>query len=145
MPLFTFSYAIQIPQLLALAVANFLLSWLWYSPVAPWFQAWAKAAKVNPDPKKMSKADKARMPLLFAGGIVSSFLISAVLQLLVRNLQAASFLQGARVGFFLALGAVVPASLGTLWEGRHGFLAGLNIANYFVILSLFGGLLAIWR
>lgn len=143
MPLFSFSYALQIPQLLALA--NFLLSWLWYSPVAPWFNAWAKAAKLNPDPKKMSKADKARMPMLFAGGIVSSFLISGVLQLLVRNLQAASFLEGARVGFFLALGAVVPSALGSLWEGRHGFLAGLTIANYFFILCLFGGVLAVWR
>lgn len=145
MPLFTFSYAIQIPQLLAIAVANFLLSWLWYSPVAPWFSAWAKAAKVNPDPKKMSKADKERMPMLFTGAIVSSFLISGVLQLMVHNLQAASFLQGARVGFFLTLGAVVPASLGTLWEGRHGYLPAINIANYFVTLSLFGGILAVWH
>jgi hypothetical protein len=139
------NFQIQLPQLLALAVANFLLGWLWYSPVAPWFQTWAKAAGMNPDPKKMSKKDKERMPMLFTGAILSSFAISFVLQVLVRSLNAQSFGQGALIGAVVWLGQVMPVLLGTLWEGRKEVLVGINAANYLFVGAIFGGVLAVWH
>jgi hypothetical protein len=139
------SWTLQIPQFLALALANFMLGWLWYSPVAPWFKAWCKGAGVNPDPKKMSKADKARMPYLFAGAIVSSLALSFVLQVLVRSLGAQSFGAGALVGLTLWAGLVVPVLLGTLWEGRKGVVVGINAGNYLFVCTVFGGLLGAWR
>jgi hypothetical protein len=139
------NWSLQIPQFLVLALANFMLGWLWYSPVAPWFKAWAKGAGVNPDPKRMSKADKARMPYLFAGAIVSSFALSLVLQVMVRNLGAQGFGAGALIGLILWAGLVVPVLLGTLWEGRKGVVVGINAGNYLFVCLLFGGLLGVWR
>jgi len=139
------NFQIQVPQLLALAVANFLLGWLWYSPVAPWFKAWAKAAGLPTDPKKLSKKERERMPILFGGAIVSSFAISFVLQVLVRSLNAQSFGQGAAIGALAWLGLVVPVLLGTLWEGRKETLVFINAGNYLFIGLVFGGTLAVWH
>lgn len=139
------NWTLQIPQFLALALANFMLGWLWYSPIAPWFKTWAKGVGVNPDPKKMSKADKARMPYLFGGAIVSSFALSLVLQIVVRTLNAQSFGQGAVIGLALWAGLVIPVLLGTLWEGRKGVVVAINAGNYLVICAGFAGLLALWR
>lgn len=139
------SFQIQLPQLFAIAVANFMMGWLWYSPIAPWFKAWVKAAGLPSDPKKLSKKERERMPQLFGGAIISSFALSFMLQLLVRNLHAESFGQGALLGLLLWAGQVIPVSLGTLWEGRKGVIVGIAIANYLVINALFGGILAVWR
>jgi UDP-N-acetylmuramyl pentapeptide phosphotransferase/UDP-N-acetylglucosamine-1-phosphate transferase len=139
------SFQIQLPQLVAFAVANFLLGWLWYSPIAPWFKAWAKAAGLPTDPKKLSKKEKERMPVLFGGAIISSFAISAVLQILVRSLNAQSFGQGACIGALAWAGFVVPVLLGTLWEGRKEALLAINAGNYLFLGIVFGGVLAVWR
>lgn len=139
------NWTLQWPQFLALALANFMLGWLWYSPVAPWFKAWVKATGLKPDPKKMSKADKARMPYLFGGAIVSSFLLSLVIQVLVRTLNAQGFAQGALIGVALWAGLVIPVLLGTLWEGRKAMVAAINAGNYLFVCAAFGGILAVWR
>lgn len=141
MPAFT----IQIPQLLAILVANFLLGWLWYSPALPFMKPWAKALGINPDPKKMSKAEKKRMPQLFAGALISSLAISFVLQVLVRSLNAQSFGAGAVIGLLLWAGQVIPYGLGTLWEGRKPVVIGINLGNYLVANVVFAGILAVWR
>lgn len=138
------SLSVQIPQLLAIALANFVLGWLWYSPVL-FAKPWAKALGLKLDPKKMSKADKARMPYLFGGAIVSSLLLSFVMQTLVRGLGAQTFMQGALVGLALWLGQIVPYGLGGLWEGRKNVVIGINLGNYFVANLVFAGILAVWR
>lgn len=138
-------FQLQWPQFFAIAVANFLLGWLWYSPVAPWFKAWAKAAGLNPDPKKMSKAEKERMPLLFGGAILSSFLLSYGLQVLVHSINAQGFGSGALLGLLLWTLLPVPVLLGSLWEGRKTVLVQINLGNYLFICVVFSGILAAWR
>ncbi len=137
-------WTLQWPQFIAVAVANFLLGWLWYSPAAPWFKAWAKAAGLKPD-KGMTKEQQQRLPLLFGGAIVSCLGLSLVLQVLVRSLGAQSFTDGAVLGLALWAGLCVPVTLGSLWEGRKNLLVVLALANYLVICLGFGGVLAIWR
>jgi hypothetical protein len=138
-------FNLQLPQFLSVAVLNFMLGWLWYSPMTPWFKAWAKGAGVNPDPKKMSKADRERMPMLFGGAIVSSFLLSYGLQVLVHSLNLQGFGSGALLGLLLWTLLPVPVLLGTLWEGRKTVVVLINLGNYLVICTLFTGLLAAWR
>ncbi|MEQ1758344.1 MAG: DUF1761 domain-containing protein [Vicinamibacterales bacterium] len=135
----------QIPQFLALAFANFILGWLWYSPAAPWFKTWVKGTGLNPDPAKMSDADKARMPFLFGGAIVSSVALSYVLQVVVRSLNAETAGQGASIGLALWAGLVLPVLLGTLWEGRKAVVVAINAGNYLVVCTVFAGILAVWR
>ncbi len=139
------NFTLQVPQFLALAAANFVLGWLWYSPVAPWFKAWATAAGLNRDPSKMSEADRKRMPFLFGGALLSSLALSLALQLLVRSLGAQTFAQGAVIGLLLWAGQVLPVCLGTLWEGRKSVIVAINLGNYLVVNACFGGVLAVWR
>lgn len=139
------NFQIQLPQLFALAVLNFLMGWLWYSPVAPWFTAWAKAAGLPTDPKKLSKKEKERMPVLFGGAAFSSFAISFGLQVLVRNLHIESFGNGACLGGVVWLCQIIPFGLGTLWEGRKGTVVAINLGNYLFINTIFCGILAVWR
>lgn len=137
--------SVQLPQFFAIAFANFFLGWLWYSPVSPWFGTWVKAVGLNPDPKAMSAEDKARLPWLFGGALVSSFALSFVLQVVVRSLGAQGFGDGLGIGLLLFVGLVLPTLLGTLWEGRKAVVVAINLGNYAVVCGLFGGLLAIWR
>ncbi len=139
------NWTLQIPQFLTLALANFILGWLWYSPAAPWFKAWVGGIGLNPDPTKMSEADKARMPYLFGGALVSSLALSCVLQVVVRSLNAQTFGQGALIGLALWAGFVVPVVLGTLWEGRKAVVAAINAGNYLFVCTVFAGILAAWR
>lgn len=139
------AFTLQIPQLLVILLANFLLGWLWYSPALPFMKPWAKALGIKPDPKKMSKADKARMPYLFAGALISSLALSFALQVLVRSLNATTFGAGAVIGLLLWVGQIIPYGLGTLWEGRKSVVVGINVGNYLVANVIFGGILAVWR
>ncbi|MSR22759.1 MAG: DUF1761 domain-containing protein [Gemmatimonadetes bacterium] len=135
---------LQIPQFLAIAVANFILGWLWYSPVL-FMRPWTDALGIKPDPNGMSEAEKARMPYLFAGAIVASLALSFVLQVLVRTLGAETFLQGSLIGLALWAGQILPFGLGTLWEGRKPVVIVINAGNYIVADALFAGVLAVWR
>jgi len=47
---------------IVVAVANFVVSWLYYSPAVPWFKTWQ--INIGGDPKKrgMTEADRKAMP-----------------------------------------------------------------------------------
>jgi len=128
----------------ALAVVNFFFSWLWYSPVL-FAKPWSQALKLNPDPKKMTKQQKAMMPYLFASGIVSSFMLVWGLAVLVASFQAMGFVAGAKVGFLAWFAFTLTGSLGTLWEGRPNIVLAINNGLYALTYIVFAGVLAAWR
>jgi hypothetical protein len=127
----------------AIAVANFLFSWLWYSPLL-FAKPWAKALGIKMD-RKMTEAEKKKMPLLFTGAIASSFALSFALQVLVRSVGAAEFGQGACLGGVCWLGFALTGSLGTLWEGRKAMVLLVNNGLFLLTYAVFGGILAIWH
>jgi hypothetical protein len=137
------NYELMLPQFFAVAVANFILGWLWYSPLL-FAKPWAKALKIKMD-RKMTDAEKKAMPRLFAGAIISSFAISFVLQVLVHSLNVQGAAAGATLGLLLWLGLSLPFALGTLWEKRPGVVVAVNLGNYFVINVGFCTLLAVWH
>jgi hypothetical protein len=127
------------------AVANFFLSWLYYSPGMPWFRAWQIGVGVDPNKKEMSEADRKAMPRLMLGGLVSSLLFSYGLQVIAHSVGASSLGSGAVVGAALWAAFVLSHSLDTQFEGRKPVVLAINNARYLVAYVLFGAIVAVWR
>jgi hypothetical protein len=138
-------FSVSWPQLLAVAFANFLVSWLYYSPMAPWFKAWVVGIGGDPEKRGPTEAEKREMPLLMGGALLSSFLLSYGLQVLVRSLGASGFWNGALVGTVAWLAFAVTHSLNTRFEGRKPRVLLINNGLYFFSYAAFAGLIAAWR
>jgi hypothetical protein len=136
-------FDLNLAPLFAVAVANFLLSWLWYSPLL-FAKPWAKALGLDIE-KGMTEEDKKRMPMLFASGIFSSFALSFALQVLIYSLGASTLGQGALIGALAWFGFALTGSLGTLWEGRKPTVLLVNNGLFFVSYAVFGGIIAVWH
>jgi hypothetical protein len=130
---------------LVVAVANFLLSWLYYSPGMPWFRAWQIGVGVDPGKKEMSEADRKAMPRLMLGGLASSLLFSYGLQVVAHSAGASTLGAGAAAGAVIWAAFVLSHSLDTQFEGRKPVVLAINNARYLVAYVLFGALVAVWR
>ena len=128
-----------------MAVVNFVLSWLYYSPAAPWFAAWQKGVGVEPGKVTMTDEEKKMMPFLFGGAFLSTFLLAYGLQVLVHSVGATDFASGALAGVVVWAAFSVTHSLSTLFEGRKPQVLLINTVLYLVTYAGFGGLIAIWK
>jgi len=130
---------------IVIAVANFFLSWLYYSPAAPWFKAWQAGVGMDPSKRQMTEADRKAMPRLMGGALVASLLLSYGLQVAVHSIKATDFGTGALVGLVAWLAFVVTHSLNTQFEGRKPVVLVINNVLYAVTYIVFGGVVAVWR
>lgn len=138
-----FDFSISILPLIVLSLVNFLLSWIWYSPLL-FAKPWMKALGIN-EKHEMSEQDKKQMPFLFILGLVSSILFVYVLMILIRTLKITTIQSGMLLGFIVLIGFVITHSLNTLWEGRKVKVKIINNGLFMLTYTIFGGLLAIWK
>ncbi len=124
-------------------VSNFFLSWIYYSPMAPWFKTWQIGVGADLNKTKMTEEDKKSMPRLMGGAVVASFLLSYGLQIIVHSINATDFTSGAFVGFVLWMGFVITHSLNTQFEGRKPIVLVINNVLYLVTYTIFGGIIAV--
>jgi hypothetical protein len=136
-------FNVSIMPLVVLTVANFFLSWVWYSPLL-FAKPWMKALGIDPK-HTMTEEDKKKMPWLFLSGIVASFLVVYGMMVIVHNLKATGFFSGAGIGAILWAGFALTHSLNTLWEGRKPVVLIINNGLFLLTYALYGGILAIWR
>ena len=129
--------------LLVLSLANFVLSWLWYSPLL-FAKPWMKALGLDGE-HEMSEAEKKRMPLLFLGGIVASALVVYAIMVLVNSTGAASFSQGALIGVVVWAGFALTHSMNTMWEGRKTMVLVINNGLFLLTYTVYGAILAVWK
>ena len=130
---------------IVVAVVNFFLSWLYYSPAVPWFRAWQVGIGMDPNKRQMTEADRKAMPRLMTGAAVATLLFSYGLQVVVHSTRAADFGTGALVGLVVWLAFAVTHSLNTQFEGRKPVVLLINNCLYLVTYVVFGGILAVWR
>ena len=129
--------------LIVIAVVNFFLSWIWYSPVLflkPWATALGTYGK-----KEMTEKEKQAMPFLFLSGLIASFILSYGLQVVVHSMGATDFASGLLVGVVVWAAFALTHSLNTLWEGRKPVVLVVNNGLFLLTYALFGGLVAVWR
>jgi hypothetical protein len=130
---------------IVIAIVNFFLSWLYYSPAVPWFKAWLIGTGMDPNKKEMTEADKKAMPRLMGGAAIATLLFSYGLQVAVHSVKAVDFWAGALVGVVAWLAFVVTHSLNTQFEGRKPVVLVINNVLYLVTYAVFGGIVAVWR
>jgi len=131
-------------QVAVVAVLNFMLSALVFSPAMPWFAAWARGVGADPSKREMSEADRKGMPILMLGAVVSSFLTAYGLDVLVRNLGISTFTGGALLGVLAWAAFVVTQLLNSRFEGRKPVVLLINAILYLATYAGFSGLLAVW-
>ncbi len=131
--------------LVVVALVNFFLSWLYYSPAAPWFKIWQKGVGMDPNKKEMTEQDKKDMPRLMGGALVATFLFPYGIQVLVTSLKAPNFLSGTAIGLLAWLAFSVSHSLNTQFEGRKPSVLVINNVLYLITYAVYGGIFAVWR
>lgn len=138
-------FKVSILPLFIIAIANFILSWLYYSPVVPWFKAWQIGVGMDPDKKSMTQEDLKDMPRLMGSALVATFLFSYGLQVLIHSLKANNFIQGAAIGVVAWFTFAVTHSMNTQFEGRKPIVLLINNCLYILAYSIFGGIIAMWK
>jgi hypothetical protein len=125
-------------HILTVAVLQWLLGALWYSPVL-FAKPWSAMVDVP------SEAKKNRMIL----GMIASFVGNLVLSFLLMHVLwwagGDSLKRGAFVGFVLWAGFIfAPLSAQYIYEGRPFKLFAINTGYWLIALSASGALLARW-
>ena len=136
-------FNVTIAPLVVLSLVNFVLSWVWYSPVL-FAKPWMKALGMD-DKHEMTDAEKKAMPWLFVNGLAASVIVVYGMMVMVNSIGAASFLQGALVGLVIWAGFALTHSLNTLWEGRKTVVLVINNGLFLFSYVLYGGILAVWK
>jgi hypothetical protein len=112
---------------------------LWYSP-AVFFDPWARGFGL--DPSTFQQTD----PTVFAVAIGAAFLAAYTVSWLLRRLDLEGAFAGARLGFLLWLGLVLPA----VWThyafaGLSRHLVAIDAGSTLLSLLLTGTILGAWR
>ncbi len=136
-------FSVSIAPLIVLALVNFFLSWLWYSPML-FAKPWMKALGIAPG-HTMTGDEKKKMPFLFLSGIVASLLVVYGLMVVVHSLQLTTFGGGLAAGLVIWACFALTHSLNTLWEGRKPLVLAINNGLFLLTYALYGAILAVWH
>ncbi|MGA3007203.1 MAG: DUF1761 domain-containing protein [Opitutaceae bacterium] len=124
------------------AVAGFLLGWLWYSPLM-----FSKAWVTEMQNSAQALANwKGRMGQASAVSFLFTFLSSFGLAVLIDEHRTVGALKGAELGVFIGALLVGGRMLNSaVWENRSPRLLRINVGHEIVLFALQGALLALWR
>lgn len=125
------------PAIFVAVVINQALGFIWYSQL--FGHAWLESIG-------KSKADIHHTPEQFVASIVGAFLMAIALSCLVRGLNRTTAFAGAKTGFMLWLGFVLPTVASHYMFLGHSWTTVAVDAGYqLVSLKIMGAMLAVWR
>ena|SRR3989344_5699314 len=124
------------------AVIGMVIGALWYSPLL-FGRMWMKLSGMTE--KQLNEAKKKSMGKMYFVAFIGVLLMSYILAHFVDYTDSTTFSMGMQTGVWLWLGFIVPILIGgVLWENKSVKLYIINIAHYLVVLSVIGGILAVW-
>jgi hypothetical protein len=124
-------------------LANFLLGWAWFSPLLfmkPWMRGLGKDPKHKPTKKEM-----ADMPRLMAGALLSAFLMSLGMAVLVASVGITDAMAGLALGLLVGVALLAAHSLGTTFEGRKLTVIAISAGYGVATLVLDGAIFGSWH
>ena len=131
----------QFLLILIAGIATTLLGWAWFHP-AVFGTRWMHMNSFTPE---MVERGKKRMPLTALIGLLAAMLVAWVMSYIMVLFGVYDLIGAVELGFWLWLGFIVPVQLGmVLWEGKPWKLYIINVAYYFVNLSVMATILALW-
>jgi hypothetical protein len=124
--------------ILAAAATNYVLGYIWYSPLM-FENLWLKLIGKTKDQMKPTV-------FIITTSFVGSFILSFVLAYFINYAQADTVLAGSAAAFLLWLGFVASTSLNqVLFEERSINLFIINNGYYLISMLIMGSILAVWR
>lgn len=130
-------------HVLVVAVAGFLLGWLWYSVL--FGKAWMKEMKITEEMMKENCAKKGMAPY-FIKGFLFTLLGTVGLAALIAAHGVPNWKHGAAFGAFVGVfGPVVRMLNGSVWEERSLKLQVINAGHEIVLYALQGAILGAWH
>jgi hypothetical protein len=123
---------------LVAAIINMGIGALWYSSLLfakPWVKATGK-----------SMEDMQGASMGYALTAVGSLIMALFLAYFITQVDAGTFLAGAKIGLLAWVGFVVPTHAANyVFEGRPFNLYAINVGYFLVSLMAMGGLIAAWH
>jgi hypothetical protein len=131
-------YHANVLAVLAAAVLQWLIGWLWYGVI---FSKSYRALVGAPEGKAQSNAGGV-MTLIFITNLILAFALAQIIDLS----HVATLTMGMFVGVVCGLGFVVPPLLAQhVSEGKPFKLFGINAIYWLIAMALSGSLLACWH
>lgn len=124
------------------AIVAMIVGATWYSPLL-FGNEWNKFSGFTLE--NLEKTNPKSTVKLYVFHFIATLLMSYILAQLVGFMHAVSFSDGAKIGFWLWLGIVVPVLLSSvLWERKSIIVYLIDIGYNLASLVLMGGILAAW-
>ena len=134
---------INMMAILVAVVANFILGFVWYTPL--FGKAWAKEMGINADQKPPAGALAKGMIFMVIGNFLMAYVFAhniAVWNPVTWGQPAGPMSPSASAcsaAFFTWLGFYLPGELGRVaWEGKSWKLFGINTVYHFLSLLIAG-------
>lgn len=133
---------VNLVAVLVCGVVSMALGMVWYSPKtfgAIWMRENGKT--VADIEKEKQKGMGWRYALAFVGALLTAYVLAHV----VDYAAATTVVRGVQTGFWMWLGLIVPVQLGSvLWDEKSWKYFAITTGYQFVLLLIFGALLATW-
>ncbi len=127
---------------LVVALAGFILGWLWFSPVL-FAKAWMHEMGMT---KESFETNPPNMALLFGSCLLYTLLSTTGLAMLLQDHGTHEWFKGAEFGALIGVLLVAPRMLnGALWEFRSARLLRITVGYELVMFIVQGAILAVWR
>ena len=128
-------------HVLAVAVAGFMLGWLWYGPL--FGKAWMAEMKITEAMMKEKCVKRSIAPdFIFLFTLLGSFGLAA----LIAAHGAPNWKHGAAYGAFIGVFAPMVQLLKcAVWEERSIKLQAINAGHLFVLYAMQGAILGAWH
>jgi hypothetical protein len=129
-------------HVLVVAVAGFMLGWLWYSLL--FGKVWMVEMKITEE--KMKAAQQKGMAGYFIKGFLFTLLGTFGLAALLAAHGTPNWQSGALLGAFIGVfGPVARMLNASVWEERSARLQAINLGHEVVLYALQGAILGAWR
>lgn len=140
-------FSINMVAVLVAVVVNFILGFVWYTPL--FGKTWGKEMGYDPN----EKPDNSVMIRGMAFMVIGNFLMAWVLawtmsgwQFIPGAKEVSPFMNGMNTAFFLWLGFYFPGDLGsTVWEKKSWKLFAINTGYHYVSLLVVAMILSHWK
>lgn len=130
-------------MVVTIAVAGFMLGWLWYSPVL-FARPWMREMKLTPE--KMREIPPRGIAIYFGSAFLYMLLSTFGLAVVIKTLGVSTWLSGAGCGLFVGVFVLGVRLLNSaLWEQRTFLLQLITVGHEVALFTLQGALLAVWN
>ncbi len=144
-------FNINIAAVLVAVAANFILGFIWYTPLfgKTWGKEMGYDTTVKPDGKVMAKVMAKGMAFMVIGNFLLAWVLAWTLagwQFIPGAEKISPLMNAMNSSFFLWLGFYVPVHLGAIvWEKKSWKLFAINAGYHLISLFVVALILTHWK